>query len=151
MDKKAKSMPPWRSAIQSKNRDIDEILKSLGWRLSDEQRRDLSPIQQPRITETIKEFLSPRELLITEKNACYLLGKLRLGQWTAQEVVHAFCHRAALAHQLVRHAPKSSVPKSIKREKRREDKLTFFFRPTVCLKCSSKRQSVRLLLLTSIS
>jgi len=49
----------------------------------------------------IQQFLSLREVEITETNALGILDKTTTGVWRAREVAEAFCHRAALAHQLV--------------------------------------------------
>lgn len=49
----------------------------------------------------VQQFLSKREIEITETSATEILGRTTTGKWTATEVVTAFCHRAALAHQLV--------------------------------------------------
>ena len=50
----------------------------------------------------IHQFLSPREIEITETTADEIVKRTSTGQWSAEEVTTAFCHRAALAHQLVR-------------------------------------------------
>ncbi|KAL3421610.1 amidase [Phlyctema vagabunda] len=49
----------------------------------------------------IQQFLSPREIEITETDAVGIVEKTTSGQWKAKEVAEAFCHRAALAHQMV--------------------------------------------------
>ncbi|BFZ56930.1 Acetamidase [Savitreella phatthalungensis] len=46
-------------------------------------------------------LLSARELEITETDLIPLARKLQTGEWRAREVTEAFCHRAAIAHQLV--------------------------------------------------
>ena len=51
------------------------------------------------------QFLSPKEIEITETDAPGIVKQTSTGQWTAEEVVRAFAHRAALAHQLVQHPP----------------------------------------------
>jgi amidase len=51
----------------------------------------------------IQKFLSPREVEITETDAVGIAHQTASGSWTAVEVAEAFCHRASLAHQLVRH------------------------------------------------
>ncbi|KKZ66928.1 hypothetical protein EMCG_07424 [[Emmonsia] crescens] len=53
------------------------------------------------VTKYIQQFLSPREIEITELDTVSLAQRTTTGQWTAVEVTEAFCHRAALAHQLV--------------------------------------------------
>jgi amidase len=49
----------------------------------------------------IQQYLKPREVEITETPAEDILKRTTTGQWSAEEVTRAFCHRAALAHQLV--------------------------------------------------
>lgn len=39
--------------------------------------------------------------MITESNAVDILANIHAGVWTAEVVTNAFCHRAALAHQLI--------------------------------------------------
>lgn len=46
-------------------------------------------------------FLDPQELMITNAPASKILVNVRSRQWTAVDVTLAFCHRAAVAHQLV--------------------------------------------------
>lgn len=50
----------------------------------------------------IQQFLSKREIEITETDAVDIAARTSSGSWSALEVTEAFCHRAALAHQLVR-------------------------------------------------
>lgn len=40
-------------------------------------------------------------MLITESSAVAILANIHAAIWSAEEVTRAFCHRAALAHQLV--------------------------------------------------
>lgn len=54
----------------------------------------------------IQQYLSPREVEITETDAVGITEQVASGKWTAVEVAEAFCHRAALAHQLVRRGSK---------------------------------------------
>lgn len=49
----------------------------------------------------IQQFLSQREIEITETDAVGIVAKTTTGKWKAKEVAEAFCHRAALAHQMV--------------------------------------------------
>lgn len=49
----------------------------------------------------IEQFLSKKEKEITNTDAVGIVEKTKAGTWTAVEVAKAFCHRAALAHQLV--------------------------------------------------
>lgn len=49
----------------------------------------------------VQQYLSPREIEVTEADAAQIVANTTAGTWTATEVVTAFCHRAAIAHQLV--------------------------------------------------
>ncbi|KAJ5727268.1 hypothetical protein N7493_005088 [Penicillium malachiteum] len=49
----------------------------------------------------IQQYLSEREIQITESDAVDIVAETTSGRWTALEVTEAFCHRAALAHQFV--------------------------------------------------
>jgi amidase len=49
----------------------------------------------------IHQLLSPREIEITETDAVGIVKNTTAGAWKAREVAAAFCHRAALAHQMV--------------------------------------------------
>lgn len=53
------------------------------------------------VTEYIRQFLDQREIEITETDAVDIVAQTTSGRWSAVEVAEAFCHRAALAHQLV--------------------------------------------------
>lgn len=53
------------------------------------------------VTHYICRFLHPLEVEITESLPDKILEKIRSLEWTSLEVTRAFCHRAALAHQLV--------------------------------------------------
>ena len=89
----------WQQAAEDKRQaTLDAILPQ--WRLktpvsSIEQQCDVTGVY-------IQQFLSPREIEITESDAVGILEHTTTGQWSAREVTLAFCHRAALAHQLVR-------------------------------------------------
>ncbi|KAL1306087.1 hypothetical protein AAFC00_004207 [Neodothiora populina] len=49
----------------------------------------------------IQQYLNPEEIEITESGATDIVHKTSTGVWSAYEVANAFCHRAAVAHQLV--------------------------------------------------
>lgn len=86
----------WKSLAKQKR---ESILASIPqkWRL------DKIPTieEQKDVTEYIKQFLDQKELEITETDAAGIAGKVAAGTWSAVDVTSAFCHRAALAHQLV--------------------------------------------------
>lgn len=49
----------------------------------------------------IQQYLSPREIEITNADAVVIVEHTTSGKWSSVEVTEAFCHRAAIAHQLV--------------------------------------------------
>jgi amidase len=57
--------------------------------------------EQRDVTGYIQQFLSKREVEITETDVIGIAKETSAGNWTAAEVAEAFCHRASLAHQLV--------------------------------------------------
>ena len=88
----------WKTAATGKR---EAILASIPkkWQL------DKLPSNQEQKDVTgafIQQFLSPREIEITETDVVGIAQHTTSGQWSAVEVTQAFCHRASLAHQLVR-------------------------------------------------
>ncbi|QYS95360.1 Amidase [Trichoderma simmonsii] len=68
------------------------------WRLNipipaAEEQRDITG-------EYIQQFLTASEVEITETDAVGILEHTTTGKWSARDVTEAFCHRAAIAHQL---------------------------------------------------
>jgi amidase len=53
----------------------------------------------------VKQLLADREIEITEADAVDIVDKAVSRTWTAVEIIKAFCHRAAIAHQLVSFTP----------------------------------------------
>ena len=53
------------------------------------------------VTCLSRKFLTASEFAITESNPLDILANLHAGISSAEEVTEAFCHRAAIAHQLV--------------------------------------------------
>lgn len=51
--------------------------------------------------EFVELTLDEREIEITESDVADILRQTTSGEWSAREVTRAFCHRAAVAHQLV--------------------------------------------------
>ncbi|KAJ3476075.1 hypothetical protein NLG97_g9244 [Lecanicillium saksenae] len=87
----------WQEAAAQKRAAVNDLIPQ-EWRIGDVP----SAEDQPNITgDYIRQFLTPREVEITETEAEAILAKTTSGEWTAKEVATAFCHRAALGHQLV--------------------------------------------------
>jgi amidase len=60
------------------------------------------PSELPDVTgNEIRQYLSYREIEITETDAECIVKKATTGEWKCEEIAEAFCHRAALAHQMV--------------------------------------------------
>ena len=86
----------WQSLAKSKLSSITSSIPEK-WRLSKvpsiEEQRDVTG-------KCITESLSPKELEITGADAVDIVKKTSIGEWSAEEIATAFCHRASLAHQL---------------------------------------------------
>jgi amidase len=87
----------WQKAAKAK---ADSVLALIPkeWRITDipsaEEQRDVTG-------EFVRKYLDEKEIEITETDAVGVVEKITTGQWKAVEVARAFCHRAAIAHQLV--------------------------------------------------
>lgn len=96
-ERKESMAQDWKKAAKDK---ADQVLSLIPqeWRISDipsaEQQRDVTGAY-------IHQFLDKKEIEITETDAVGVVAKTTSGQWSAVEVAKAFCHRAAIAHQLV--------------------------------------------------
>lgn len=90
--------PDWKQLAAAKRQSILDAIPEK-WRIQD----PLPPPEELRdVTGPyIQQFLTSREVEITETDALGITEKTTSGIWTAVEVTEAFCHRAALAHQLV--------------------------------------------------
>ena len=86
----------WQDAAAKKREAISALIPD-EWRMDNPPSVD----KQVDVTEYIKQYLSEEELEITESDADQIVGKTTSGAWAAVKVTRAFCHRAALAHQLV--------------------------------------------------
>lgn len=89
----------WQERAQRKRESLQALLPS-EFKLPE-------PIPSPNevrdATTFPRRYLSDDELRITETdNASELLGRIAKGELKARDVVSAFCHRATIAHQLVR-------------------------------------------------
>ncbi|KAJ5669604.1 Amidase [Penicillium macrosclerotiorum] len=88
----------WRSRGEAKRLSILSAIPER-WRFAEpippaEKQRDVTG-------RYIQQFLTAREIEITESDAVDIAAQTTTGRWSAVEVTEAFCHRAALAHQLV--------------------------------------------------
>ncbi|KAJ0419392.1 amidase signature domain-containing protein [Aspergillus carlsbadensis] len=92
------TIPPWKPIADAKRQaTLDAIPPK--WRITEPIP---APAEQRDVTGPyIQQYLSAREIEITELDAYAIAEKTTSGEWTAVEVTEAFCHRAALAHQFV--------------------------------------------------
>ncbi|KAI9818939.1 MAG: Acetamidase [Pycnora praestabilis] len=88
----------WQVHAKAKRDSVNSLVPEK-WRLAHvptaAEQRDVTG-------DYICQFLSANEVKITETDAVGIVEKTTAGEWSAFEVAEAFCHRAALAHQLVR-------------------------------------------------
>lgn len=87
----------WQKLAEAKLEAINDSIPKK-WRVeslpSREQQRDVTG-------DFVRQYLSTEEVEITEATATAIVEKTSAGEWTAEAVIRAFCHRASLAHQLV--------------------------------------------------
>jgi len=90
-------MTDWKQLARNKADSVLGLIPE-AWRL----RSVPSPTDQRDVTGSfIQQYLDAREIEITETDAVGIVRQTSSGAWTAVEVAKAFCHRAAIAHQLV--------------------------------------------------
>ncbi|KAI4121988.1 MAG: hypothetical protein LQ347_006673 [Umbilicaria vellea] len=87
----------WQAKAKGKRDAVNDLIPK-EWRFtspipSAQEQRDVTG-------EYIWQFLTDREVEITETDAVDIVKQTTTGQWKAEEVTKAFCHRAALAHQI---------------------------------------------------
>ena len=87
----------WKKTAQDKAQSVLDLIPK-EWRIE----KVPSPQEQRDVTGSyIHQFLSKQEIEITETDAVGIVAHTTTGQWKSEDVAKAFCHRAALAHQLV--------------------------------------------------
>jgi amidase len=87
----------WEKTAQAKRRAILACIPK-EWILNEiptpEEQKDVTGIY-------VRQLLTDKEIEITETDAVGIVDKAASGTWTAGDITKAFCHRAAIAHQLV--------------------------------------------------
>ncbi|KAK8044569.1 hypothetical protein PG993_004593 [Apiospora rasikravindrae] len=87
----------WQKLAAAKREAILDSIPAK-WRLANIPTVD----EQRNVTGAyIEQFLSPKEVEITQADSVGIVEKTTSGAWSAVEVAEAFCHRASLGHQLV--------------------------------------------------
>lgn len=88
--------PYWEDLAKEKRESILAAIPS-EWRIT-----NLPTVEeQVDVTEYVKRYLTEGELYITQSSADVIAEGVKTAKWAAEEVTRAFCHRAALAHQLL--------------------------------------------------
>ena len=85
----------WKEIAEEKREAILCAIPS-EWKISSPPAEEVEDITGP----YIEQYLSPKEIEITNTDAVGIVEKAKSGAWSAVEITKAFCHRAALAHQL---------------------------------------------------
>ncbi|KAF2095394.1 amidase [Rhizodiscina lignyota] len=87
----------WRRLAESKREALRTAIPS-AWRLAES---DIPPAARLKdVVSIVPQFLSPLELQITNSPPMVIIEEVQNLNWSALEVTRAFCHRAAIAHQL---------------------------------------------------
>ena len=94
--------PSWQDKAAAKRQAVLDLIP-VAWRLP--QPLPTSKAQKDVTGAYVQQYLSSREVELTEADAVQIVANTTAGTWTATEVVTAFCHRAAIAHQLVLYSP----------------------------------------------
>ena len=88
----------WEKIAAQKRKDVESLIPK-EWIIANPPSRE----EQRDVTgDYIHQFLDKSETEITETDAVGIAAKTCSGTWKALDVTKALCHRAALAHQLVR-------------------------------------------------
>ncbi|OJJ45432.1 hypothetical protein ASPZODRAFT_134091, partial [Penicilliopsis zonata CBS 506.65] len=87
----------WKAAAEAKRLSVLNAIPKK-WQI-----QAIPPVSEQRdVTGSyIHQFLTAHEIEITETDAAGIVEQTISRKWSAVEVTEAFCHRAALAHQLV--------------------------------------------------
>ncbi|ETN37459.1 uncharacterized protein HMPREF1541_08450 [Cyphellophora europaea CBS 101466] len=85
----------WATLAQRKRDSLNSLVPS-EWRLHSLP----SAAECPDAWEWVRATLTPEEIEITELVPISLLANIHAQIWSAEYVVRAFCHRAAVVHQL---------------------------------------------------
>jgi amidase len=88
----------WWDIAQEKRQAVNSLLPEK-WKTT----KPIPPVAElPDVTDYAASFPSETEREITAQyTASELVGKLARREYTAVQVIEAFCHRATIAHELV--------------------------------------------------
>lgn len=85
----------WAELAQKKREALGSLIPD-DWRIHSVP----SPVDCPSVLDWVRGSLTPEEVDITEAEPLNLLANIHAQVWSSEEVVRAFCHRAAVVHQL---------------------------------------------------
>lgn len=88
----------WETLAEAKQASLLELIPTQ-WRLNPSQVPPITSLRD--VTDFVCRFLHPHEVEITNSSVNTILENIRSSEWSSLDVTRAFCHRAALAHQLV--------------------------------------------------
>lgn len=88
----------WETVAKAKKASLLNLIPKQ-WQLNRKEIPSTANLRD--VTEYICKFLHPRDLEITNSSVGKILENIRTSEWSSLDVTRAFCHRAALAHQLV--------------------------------------------------
>jgi amidase len=88
----------WEIAAEAKKASLLNLIPRQ-WRLKPSEIPSITDLRD--VTDYICQHLNPRELEITNASSMKIIENIRSLEWSSLDVTRAFCHRAALAHQLV--------------------------------------------------
>jgi amidase len=90
-------MADWQSAAAEKRQSVIDLIPA-HWVIP---APPLPDAQRDITGDYIRQYLTEDEVHITESDVSTILHHIHEGKWKARDVTEAFCHRAALAHQMV--------------------------------------------------
>ena len=88
----------WETVAKAKKASLSDLIPPQ-WKIKPAEVPSTATLRD--VTNYACTFLHPLELEITNSPANKILENIRSLEWTSLDVTRAFCHRAALAHQLV--------------------------------------------------
>jgi amidase len=88
----------WENQARAKRASLYAAIPTK-WRLKPS---DIPSLDGPSdVSQLPRKFLTEFEVAITESSPLDVLSNIHTGIWLARDVTEAYCHRAAIAHQLV--------------------------------------------------
>ena len=105
----------WKASVDKKRKALAALIPER-WRIPTSQLPDES---QRSVVSFLRNsgLLTAEELIITELTVQELARKIASGEYTSVQVCQAFCHRAAIAHQLVHCLVEISFDAALERAK----------------------------------